>query len=349
MAGLVDRERQVGRFCGGKPTETPERPIDLQSAPHGVILYQGVENGCQRGFPRLAGARGAAIAIPFPSGRSPLRLGLINSAFAQAGKGTRYGLEQTKRLGFDSVDLLADPLDMTAAERRLIADTCRELDLPIVSLCCVALGLIDFSPPVRRFHLDRCRAHLDLAADYGCRNLLLVLGEYVWQQEVIPPAEQWKLGVDAVRQLGAYAADRGLRIAIELEPFKLSLVNSIDTMLRFLDDVGLPETVMANCDISHLDLVHTKPAEVARLAGRIEHVHVSDCDGKVHGDLPPGRGVTPIAEFLAAIRDTGYDGTVSIELEFSPEPEKIVEWVAEAHDATAAILDTLGCRPARRR
>ena len=62
-----------------------------------------------------------------------MRLGLINSAFAQAGKGTRFGLEQTKRLGFDSVDLLADPLDMTAAERRLIADTCRELDLPIES------------------------------------------------------------------------------------------------------------------------------------------------------------------------------------------------------------------------
>jgi sugar phosphate isomerase/epimerase len=120
-------------------------------------------------------------------------------------------------------------------------------------------------------------------------------------------------------------------------------------MLAFLDDVGLPETVMANCDISHLDLVHTEPAEVARLAGRIEHVHVSDCDGKVHGDLPPGRGVTPIADFLAAIRDTGYDGTVSIELEFSPEPERIVEWVAEAHDATEAILAQLGCRPARSR
>jgi sugar phosphate isomerase/epimerase len=52
---------------------------------------------------------------------------------------------------------------------------------------------------------------------------------------------------------------------------------------------------------------------------------------------------------LAAIRDTGYDGTVSIELEFSPEPERIVEWVAEAHDATEAILAQLGCRPARSR
>jgi D-psicose/D-tagatose/L-ribulose 3-epimerase len=274
-----------------------------------------------------------------------MKLGLINSAFAQAGKGTRFGLETTKQLGFDTVDIFTDPLDIDGAERRLIRETCRELDLPIVSLCCVALGLVDFNPSVRRFHLDRCRAFLDLAAELGCSNLLLVLGEYVWQREVIPAAEQWALGVDAVRELGRHAAERGVKIAIELEPFHLSLVNSIDTMLAFLDQVGLPDTVRANCDISHLHLVRTPPAEVARLAGRIEHVHVSDCDGKVHGDLPPGRGVTPIADYLAAIRDTGYDGVVSIELEYSPEPDKIVDWVAEAKDATAAIMASLGCRP----
>ena len=274
-----------------------------------------------------------------------MKLGLINSAFAQAGQGTRFGLEATKRLGFDTVDIFTDPLEIDAAERRLIRETCRELDLPIVSLCCVALGLIDFNPAVRRFHLDRCRAFLDLAAEFGCSNLLLVLGEYVWQREVIPPAEQWDLGVEATCDLGHHAAGAGLAIAIELEPFHLSLVNSIDTMLRFLDEVGLPDTVRANCDISHLHLVRTPPAEVARLAGRIEHVHVSDCDGKVHGDLPPGRGVTPIADYLAAIRDTGYDGAVSIELEYSPEPDKIVEWVAEAQAATAGIMADLGCRP----
>ena len=275
-----------------------------------------------------------------------MKLGLINSAFAQAGKGTRFGLETTKRLGFDTVDIFTDPLDIDAAERRLIRETCRDLDLPIVSLCCVALGLIDFNHSVRRFHLDRTRAFLDLAAELGCSNLLLVLGEYVWQREVIPPAEQWALGVEATRDLGRHAAEVGVAIAIELEPFHLSLVNSIDTMLRFLDEVGLPETVRANCDISHLHLVGTPPAEVARLAGRIEHVHVSDCDGKVHGDLPPGRGVTPIAGYLAAIRDTGYDGVVSIELEYAPQPEKIVEWVAEAQAGTAAIMAALGCRPA---
>jgi sugar phosphate isomerase/epimerase len=273
-----------------------------------------------------------------------MRLGLINSAFAQAGKGTRFGLEKTKELGFDTVDIFADPLDLDATERALVKDTCRELDLPIVSLCCVALGLIDFNPSVRRFHLDRCRAYLDLAAEYGCDNLLLVLGEYVWQQEVIPAREQWQLGVEAVRELGRHAAAHGIRIAIELEPFQLSLVNSIDTMLAFLTAVGMPDSVRANCDISHLHLVKTSPADVSRLAGWIEHVHVSDCDGRVHGDLPPGRGVTPIADYLAAIKATGYDGTVSVELEYSPEPERIVEWVGEAYDATAAIMRSLGCR-----
>ena len=273
-----------------------------------------------------------------------MQLGLINSAFAQAGKGTRFGLEKTKQLGFDTVDIFTDPLDTDAVERALIKDTCRDLDLPIVSLCCVALGLIDFNPAVRRFHLDRCRAYLDLTAELGCRNLLLVLGEYVWQKEVIPPREQWQLAVDAVRELGTYAAARGVKIAIELEPFHQSLVRSIDTMLQFLGDVDLPDTVRANCDISHLHLVGTPPADVARLAGLIEHVHLSDCDGKVHGDLPPGRGVTPINDYLAAIKATGYDQTVSIELEYSPEPERIVEWVGEAYDQTARIMRELGCR-----
>ena len=76
----------------------------------------------------------------------------------------------------------------------------------------------------------------------------------------------------------------------------------------------------------------------------IGHIHLSDCDGKVHGDLPAGMGVTPIKEYLQAIVDTGYDGTVSIELEYSPDPDKIVEWAQQAYDGTAAIMRELGVR-----
>jgi len=273
-----------------------------------------------------------------------MKLGLINSAFAQAGKGTRFGLEQTKAIGFDTVDIFTDPLDIDVRERQLIRTTADELGLPIKSLAFVAVGLIDFNPSVQRFHVDRCKAALDLCYELGCDNLLLVIGEYIWEQQVIPPEEQWKTGVENTRLLGEHARALGLEIAIELEPFKLSLVNTVDTMLRFLDDVGLPDTVRANCDISHLYLMGIKPEEIRRMKDCLAHVHLSDCNGKVHGDLPPGRGVVPIIDYLREIRDLGYDRTVSIELEYAPDPDRIVEWVTEAYEKTDALMQELGCR-----
>ena len=68
-------------------------------------------------------------------------------------------------------------------------------------------------------------------------------------------------------------------------------VNSVDTMARVPRRRGPCPTVKANCDISHLHLVHEPAGGAAHgCKGRIAHVHLSDCDGKVHGDLPPGRG-----------------------------------------------------------
>jgi D-psicose/D-tagatose/L-ribulose 3-epimerase len=273
-----------------------------------------------------------------------MELGLINSAFSQAGKDTKFGIEATKRIGFDVIDVFADPLDIDSQERRLIKQTANLCRLPIRSLCCVAVGLIDFNPSIQRFNLERCRAYLDLAAEFGCDNLLLVLGEYIWQKEVIPPEEQWQIAIRNVRTLGHYARELGIEIAVELEPFRLSLVNSVDTMLAFLDDVGLPDVVRANCDISHLFLMGIGPAEIQRLRGRIAHVHLSDCNGEVHGDLPPGRGVVPIIRYLEQIRETGFDRTVSIELEYPPDPEKVVEWVVEAYEGTERMMQELGCR-----
>lgn len=272
-----------------------------------------------------------------------MNLGLINSAWVQAGQPTSFGLQKTKEIGFDTVDLFVDPLDMTDAERLGIAVECSRLGLPIVSLCCVAVGLIDLNPSVRRFHLDRVKRYLDLAAEYQAKNILLVVGEYIWNREVIPPAEQWQWAVEACRELGAYAAARKLEIVIELEPFALSLLNDIDTMERFLDDVGFA-SVKANIDISHLVLSKVEPRELRRLRGRAGHVHISDCDGKKHGDLPPGRGVVPFEPYLAEIKDLRIDGTISIELEYSPEPDRIVEWVEEAYRATAELMQKAGLR-----
>ena len=274
-----------------------------------------------------------------------MKLGLINSAWVQAGRGTSYGIRKTREIGFDSIDIFADPLDIDDQERTLIRRECAAAGLPIISVACVAVGLIDFNPSVQRFHLDRVSAYLDMAHEFEARNLLLVLGEYIWQKEVIPPHEQWTTAVGHVRTLGEHAAALGLEIALELEPFELSLLNDVPSMVRFLADVDHP-AVRANLDISHLALAHQPPSAVEALRGRVAHVHISDCDGKVHGDLPPGRGVVDFPPYLEAIKRLGIDdATISVELEYSPDPEHIVEWVAEAHDRTAALLRAAGLRP----
>ena len=272
-----------------------------------------------------------------------MKLGLINSAWAQAGRDTAFGIRMTKEIGFDCIDIFADPLDLPIKERRLIKRECDRVGLPIVSIACVAVGLIDFNPSVQRFHLQRCKAYLDLAYEYEAKNVLFVIGEYIWERQVIPPAEQWQTGARNVRELGQYAADLGLRIALELEPFQLSLVRNVDTMLAFLEEVNHP-AVLANIDVSHLQLSGTRPEELSRLRGRATHVHLSDCDGKVHGDLPPGRGVVDFLPYLREIKDLGIDGAVSIELEYAPQPDQIVAWVREAYQATDQLMRQVGLR-----
>ena len=276
-----------------------------------------------------------------------MQLGIINSAFQQVGMDTATGLNHISRIGFDTVDIFTEAMGISQGEIQLVARTTEKLNLPVISLPVVAVGLIDFNDPVREFHIERCKKFIDLAATWNAKNILLVLGEYIWQREVIPPAAQWQWGLDTCRRLGDYADKKNIDIALELEPFRLSLLNSIDTMVRFVDECAHPR-VRANIDVSHLVLSDTSPSEVVRLKNKAIHVPLSDCDGKVHGDLPPGRGVVKFAPYLQAIKELEMDGVVSIELEYSPEPAKIVEWVEEAYRETAKLMDLVGMRSAKR-
>ena len=272
-----------------------------------------------------------------------MKLGIINSAFGQAGVDTATGLKHIANIGFDSVDIFTEALTLSKKEKLLLARTCDKENLPIISLVVVATGLIDFNDPVRAFHVARCKKFVDLAAEFGAKNILLVLGEYIWQREVSPPAAQWQWGVETCREIGDYAAKKNVDIALELEPFRLSLLNNIDEMVRFVNDCKHPR-VHANIDVSHLVLSDSSSLDLKKLKGKAIHVHISDCDGKVHGDLPPGRGIVKFEPYLQAIKELKIDGVVSIELEYSPDPKRIVEWVTEAYTQTDRLMQMVGLR-----
>jgi len=269
-------------------------------------------------------------------------LGLIDSAWFGTEYEGKRGREEAKRIGFESLDLFVgfDPGKLSKVERQAYITDNLSTGLPVVSLVCTCLGLSDFNPAIRGYHIERAKNVVDLAADFPTtRNLCFVPGEYMFQKKLIPAKGEWDAVVDATRQVGEHAGKRQRELAIELLPFEFAFVNSLDTMERFLDEVGLAN-VKATIDISHFWLMRIPPEQVARrLKGRVAHVHMSDCDGIHHGDMPPGRGNTPFGDYLAAIRETGFTGAASIELEFPPDPKGMAAWVTEAHGAALKLLE----------
>jgi D-psicose/D-tagatose/L-ribulose 3-epimerase len=273
------------------------------------------------------------------------KLGLIDSAWFGSQYEGRPGRQEAKTIGFDSLDLFIgfDPGRMSPADRRDYAADVQGVGLPINSLVCTCLGLSDFNPAVRSYHIERAKSVVDLAAEFSAKNLCFVPGEYMFQRRLVPAEGEWKLVVDATQQVGRRAAESRLELAIELLPFDYAFIRTLDDMERFLDDVGL-DNVKATVDISHFWLMRVPPAALKRLKGRIAQVHVSDCDGVNHGDLPPGRGNTPFGEYMSAIRDAGFSGAASVELEFPPDLSKMREWVAEAYTSTLREMRAVGVR-----
>jgi D-psicose/D-tagatose/L-ribulose 3-epimerase len=271
-------------------------------------------------------------------------LGLIDSAWFGSAFEGQVGREQAKKIGFESLDLFVgfDPGKLTIDERNAYLEGAQSVGLPVISLVCTCLGLNDFNPSARNYHIERAKNVVALAEQFPtARNVCFVPGEYMFQQKLLKPSLEWGMVVDATRRVGRHAGEKGLEVAIELLPFEFAFINTLDAMERFLDAVGLAN-VKATIDISHFWLQRIPPKDIGRLKGRVAHVHISDCDGVNHGDLPPGRGNTPFKEYLSAIRDTGFVGAASVELEFPEDPADMLSWIKEAHSSTLRLLNDAG-------
>lgn len=276
-----------------------------------------------------------------------VQLGLIDAVWEGSEWEGVPGSHKAQEMGFDAVDIALDPLDLDDTELARFLTSTRDLALPKISVICVGLGIADYNRSVARFHTERAIRHVDFAAQLGAKNVLLVIGDYPWRGEVIPQSQQWRWAVDNVREVAIRAQATGLEIALELEPFEYAIVNSIDLMVRFLDEVDVP-AMKANADLAHLWALQIPARELSKLADRIAHAHIADTDGVVYRCLPPGRGSAPLLGYVEALAEAGFDGVVSLELEPPPAPEDVVAWVAEGYEQTAKLFDAAGIKRTQR-
>ena len=163
---------------------------------------------------------------------------------------------------------------------------------------------------------ELARAAADLGGD------ILVLGSPA--QRKIPDGCTYRQAEDfAVQCLEGVLPildETGVKLCLEpLTPKETDFMTTAADAVRIIDRLGHPNVKL------HLDAkamaaeAEPRPAVIAANAGHTYHFHAND--ENLRG---PGFGSVDFKPILQALRDTNYDGWISVEVfDYSPDPETI--------------------------
>lgn len=315
-----------------------------------------------------------------------MRIGIFTALFNQLS--LDEAIKRVRALGLSTVELGTGnypgdphcPLSMLANAGQLkdFGAKLRDAGLSISALSCHGNPLHP-DAATRKAFVDTSRKTIRLASKLGVKTVVDFSGcpgesdratrpnwvtcpwppEYVdvlkwqWEKKVLP---FW-------REHARFAADHGVRVAIEMHPG--FVVYSPETMLRLRAEAG--KAVGCNFDPSHLFWQRIDPIAAARILGAegaIFHVHAKDtqifdanCNRTGVLDTKPyvhesqrgwifrtvgyGHGPAWWAEFISMLRLIGYDDVLSIEHEDS------LMSVNEGLSKAAAFLQALVIREPR--
>ncbi len=151
--------------------------------------------------------------------------------------------------------------------------------------------------------LETCQA---LGAKTLCGPYHSAIGEFTGSG---PTPDEWKWGVESMRQTAENAAKSGVMLGVEyINRFECYFLNSAADTVRFVRDVDHPHCRMMY-DTFHANIEEKDIAAAIRTAAPYTiHVHISENDRST-----PGRGHVDWATSFRTLKETGYDGWMVIE------------------------------------
>ncbi len=217
--------------------------------------------------------------------------------------------QQLKEIGFDGVELPMFNLDLDYAAIGKQLDSIG-LGRTAVTIRNEDDNPISPDPAVRKKGVELTKKTLDLCAAAGVETLV---GPYHSAIGVFsgsgPTEEEWKWGVDSMREVAEHAGKVGVRLGVEaLNRFECYFLNTHADSTRFVREVDHPACGMMY-DTFHSN-IEEKSVTDAVLAGgdRLLHIHISENDRST-----PGAGGIHWQENFDAIAKSGYDGWLVIE------------------------------------
>jgi D-psicose/D-tagatose/L-ribulose 3-epimerase len=229
-------------------------------------------------------------------------------------------------LGFDVLEIcIEDPSRVTPAK---VVQAASEAGVEV--LVCGAFGpgrdVSGEDPAVREAAGDYLRTCIDIAAEVGSPLVSGPMYATTGVTRMLTDEErrqQWERAVDGLRSAAAYAAQRGVTLAIEpLNRFETDLVNTVEQGVRLCRDIG-GDNVGLLLDTFHMNIEERDVADAIRSAGPyVRNFHTCENDRGT-----PGTGHVEFDRAFAALDDIGYGGHLVIE-SFTPDNAEIARAVS---------------------
>lgn len=163
----------------------------------------------------------------------------------------------------------------------------------------------------RERDVERLCRHIDIAARLGVRDVVVHPGG----RRSDTPTEQARnreLNVEALRRLGDFAAERGVRICLEnvLHPGATTPAELLD-LLEHINH----SAIGINLDTSHAHMSGLDVPQVIRELGPVLFAtHISDNDRSGDQHLTPGGGTIDWLSVMDAFREVNYQGLFNLEI-----------------------------------
>ena len=225
------------------------------------------------------------------------------------------------KIGFDGVEIaLQEKGDIDTA---YINDKLAENNMVCSSLC----SLMGPGRDLRgsRDDIAVAKAYIkdlvDVAVELGTETIVGPHYSVVGLAEMRTPEERkddWKKVVSGLKEVGEYAGEKGVNLALEpLNRFETDFLNICTDAVKLCDDVGL-DNMKIHLDTFHMNIEEKDSGAAVRLAGdRLYMLHASENDRGA-----PGTGQVSWNPIAKAVKDIGYQRWIVME-SFTPDVEII--------------------------
>jgi sugar phosphate isomerase/epimerase len=228
-------------------------------------------------------------------------------------------VEACGELGVANVGLWREPVQTYGLEAT--AKLVRDAGLTVTTLCRGGF-FTAIRPTERAAALDDNRRAIDEAATLGTEVLVLVSGGLPTGSKDLHGARERI--ADALGELGPYAEERGVKLAIEpLHPMYAADRCVVSTLAQALDlaERFPAHQVGVTVDTYHIWWDDTAPEQIARAGagGRIHTFQLADWttplpEGVLTGRGQIGDGAIDMREWKGYVEAAGYTGAIEVEL-----------------------------------